>query len=879
MKNQKKKLWHSISGDKRKIFLLLAFAFCVLFFSAALPGTALQKKEQDQEKKQDSLAVYLDRLFDYTDAYPQVLINGDDSLMQTVWRQPETPGEKLSYYNLLINIAYHLLQYRQIPASIKWYERAYQFYEQNRQNKMLEQEMYFEEYIGKPLGNNYTRMGDFSKAIFIQQSAIQSALQKKIFDILPGLYGNLATSYFHMYQYDSARHYINLGLMATPKDHPQILNLYNLRAEAFLETGQKDSAAFWNNKAMLLANNSLMANADAVVITILDKARILNQSKAHSEAVRFLQAAWEMTPQTKLAEKVEIAIEMGNAFLLLSQTDSSIKWHKTALSFFRVNEEGLYPDFKVTTALFGIATALMYQSQDSAAIWFERAILNDYYTQQLLPATLNSQTAAYANSNYSEVAIALHHQLYDQTKNKEFLLKATWLAELSKGRQLLSEQKRSREWLTDSTLIKNKNLVDELKNLYLSRAETGKEEIRQSINARIHDLEYQLNLSEENYSQMSEAPSYSQFKNWLVNKSTDATLLSYYWGRSYIYCTSIGADTYRHFLDSAVVSREHTLKLFLNHYFYQGPDAFNNDPSNYFKRSHSLLQQWNPWFKTNFENIYVSADGLMHALPFEALSQDSTGSAFLGEKKSLIYNFSFLQNALQPHSKQAKEPEVNIITLPEPHKEFAALPESENEKNFLSGKYKSSSLSAASVDVNKFLGLLQSGQIMHFASHAVAGDSATENFLLIKEKLYLSQIQYTPANCPLLVLAACETGAGQLKEGEGMESLGRIFISKGVDGVISTRWPIDDKIASDITKKFYSHLNNQTRPAEALQLARKEYIQANNNMAAKNPWLWSAFVYHGVNDFVVPAAKFPIWIPVLVLGAILLAFLLKRAFR
>lgn len=830
----------------------------LLFFSNKIPDNDSLQKIYTEQKKQDLLTNYLDHLFDYVDADPAIIISSDDSLIKTIWRDPKSADEKLSYYNLLINIAYHFLQKRQIPASIKWYEKAYQFYNQNKQDSVLEPEMNFEEFIAKPLGNNYTRMGDFSKALFIQQTAIQAATQKQLFDIVPGLYGNLATTYFHARLYDSVKFYIDVGLKSTQPNHPQILNLYNLKAEAFLESGQQDSAAVWNNRAMNIAAGFLKNNPDAFIITYLDKARILNQSKRNNEALQYLSKAWQMAPPDNIAEKVEIAIETGNAHLITGDTINSKFWHRTALSFFSLNEQGLYPDFKVTTALFGIATSFLNTQQDSAAYWYEKAVLNDYYTQQLLPSTLNSRTAVYANKKYSEVAIALHHQLYGQTKNKEHLLNALWLAEISKGRQLLSEQYKSREWLTDSTLIKSKNISDELKGLYLSLAETKDETLKQKIERKISELEFNFHLSKGNKNKLLAIPSFSDFKTWVEKAGRQSALLSYYWGESYIYTVAINGKNYQHSLDTAINENDKELKSFLNDYFYSGPDAFNNDPSTYYKRSNNLLRNWYLLSDTA-SNIFISADGPLHALPFEALSTSASSPNYMGEKTSITYNFSFLQQMNKP-AQQYKKSEVTVFTFDKPHLGFSALKESENEKKFLSKKFESGSFEAASMGTEDFISSLQSGSIIHFASHAFANDSSGESFLVLKDKLYLGQLQYTTANCPLIVLAACETGSGQLKQGEGMESLGRAFISKGVDGVISTRWPVDDRATSEIIQLFYKNLKEIKQPAKALQLARQQYIANNNSAAAKNPWLWAAFTYQGINNEIEPASKNYWWL-------------------
>ena len=132
--------------------------------------------------------------------------------------------------------------------------------------------------------------------------------------------------------------------------------------------------------------------------------------------------------------------------------------------------------------------------------------------------------------------------------------------------------------------------------------------------------------------------------------------------------------------------------------------------------------------------------------------------------------------------------------------------------------------------------------------YAVVNDSSNQPYLVLQKKFYLAQLQYTVTASPLVVLTACETAAGQLQTGEGIVSLGRAFISKGVKGVVASRWKVDDAVAPVFVKTFYEQLNSIHSPAAALMHARKKYLQSTTSLSQKNPLLWAGFSYMGVEQ-------------------------------
>jgi CHAT domain-containing protein len=138
--------------------------------------------------------------------------------------------------------------------------------------------------------------------------------------------------------------------------------------------------------------------------------------------------------------------------------------------------------------------------------------------------------------------------------------------------------------------------------------------------------------------------------------------------------------------------------------------------------------------------------------------------------------------------------------------------------------------------------LLQSG--LFFAGANLRGEQAdsagVEDGILTAYEVSALDLTGTV----LVVLSACETGLGEVKAGEGVYGLRRAFQVAGARTVVSTLWPVPDRVTAEIISDLYGE-HDAPLPATLrnAQLERLRDIRANGRV--DHPVTWGAFIAIG----------------------------------
>ncbi len=127
-----------------------------------------------------------------------------------------------------------------------------------------------------------------------------------------------------------------------------------------------------------------------------------------------------------------------------------------------------------------------------------------------------------------------------------------------------------------------------------------------------------------------------------------------------------------------------------------------------------------------------------------------------------------------------------------------------------------------------------SGIVMSLVDRNGAGSNG---YLLLEDIFNLS------FNADLVVLSACETGLGEVVQGEGLIGLTRGLMYAGTPRVVTSLWAVPDSQTADLMGSFYTKMLQQNlRPAEALRSAQLEMFRSRSWMA---PYYWAAFTLQG----------------------------------
>ena len=94
----------------------------------------------------------------------------------------------------------------------------------------------------------------------------------------------------------------------------------------------------------------------------------------------------------------------------------------------------------------------------------------------------------------------------------------------------------------------------------------------------------------------------------------------------------------------------------------------------------------------------------------------------------------------------------------------------------------------------------------------------------------------------LVVLSACETGLGDVANGEGVYGLRRALAVAGTESQLISLWKVSDSGTKDLMVSYYKRLMAKVGRSEALRQTQLEMLK---NQNYQHPFYWAAFIPSG----------------------------------
>jgi len=262
--------------------------------------------------------------------------------------------------------------------------------------------------------------------------------------------------------------------------------------------------------------------------------------------------------------------------------------------------------------------------------------------------------------------------------------------------------------------------------------------------------------------------------------------------------------------------------------------------------------------------LCIIPDGALWELPFAAL-RDKSGK-FLVERFAISYAPSLTTlSAMHRYARQRVErrkgqllafayPSFGAsrkIELPL-RGTFEELPQTEREAKAIAalfGKDAQVYLREQATE-ERFKTEAPKYRILHIATHGIfdASSPLYSGLLLSQGKfedgiLEAWEIADMDLNAELVVLSACETARGLVREGEGLIGFAWAIFVAGCPSSLLTQWQVADKSTAELMAAFYRNWHSQKiTKAEALQRAQLSLLRSNQ---WSHPFFWAPFVLVG----------------------------------
>jgi len=243
--------------------------------------------------------------------------------------------------------------------------------------------------------------------------------------------------------------------------------------------------------------------------------------------------------------------------------------------------------------------------------------------------------------------------------------------------------------------------------------------------------------------------------------------------------------------------------------------------------------------------LLVIPYGSLHLLPFHALWD---GAAYLIERFECRYapSASIAVHCRKRTSRFGAAETTPMTSLAGLAISDPAIPAARREAQLAAAHFTRSWLylddAASYANLQNAAG---QADILHVATHGLfRPDNPFFSALKLADGwIDVWQIYRLPLTARLVVLSACESGAGAVRGGDELIGLARGFLGAGAQALLVSLWTVHDASAVQLMDRFYAHLTEEAsvcHPAEILRLAQLDAIREQ-----WHPYFWAPFFLTG----------------------------------
>jgi CHAT domain-containing protein len=251
---------------------------------------------------------------------------------------------------------------------------------------------------------------------------------------------------------------------------------------------------------------------------------------------------------------------------------------------------------------------------------------------------------------------------------------------------------------------------------------------------------------------------------------------------------------------------------------------------------------------TGAKKLLIVPTGMLHYLPFSGLNV--SGEHFLAQD----FIISILPNASSIYylDKEVTQDLTHILAVGNPRLKDAglSLKFAEEEIKAICKDFPHKAVltgTQALESVFRQKDIIDIG-VIHIAAHGEFNvqDPLKSALLLVGDDQYdgnleTFEIYSLTMNPRLVVLSACESGIGEIENGDEVQSLNRAFLYAGAGSVVASLWNVNDLVTAVLMEQFYKNLEIMDK-AQALRMAQLKVQQISDY---SSPYYWAAFYLIG----------------------------------